>query len=130
MIVPEQTGKHLGNQVLPARDLVECEIYNDIYFACGLRDINENSIDRQIARNLDRDDIVASTMTTFAGLTVHCARCHDHKFDPITQADYYSLQAVFAGIDKAQRVYDPDPVVAKKTIIFAIGLANDSRIKG
>ena len=80
----------------------------------GLRDINENSIDRQIARNLDRDDIVASTMTTFAGLTVHCARCHDHKFDPITQADYYSLQAVFAGIDKAQRAYDADPVVAKK----------------
>ena len=70
----------------------------------GLRDINENSIDRQIARNLDRDDIVASTMTTFSGLTVHCARCHDHKFDPITQADYYSLQAVFAGIDKLKKM--------------------------
>ncbi len=80
----------------------------------GLRDINENSLDRQIARNLDRDDIVTSTMTTFAGLTVHCARCHDHKFDPITQADYYALQAVFAGIDKAERTYDLDPAVVKK----------------
>ena len=82
----------------------------------GLRDINENSSDRIIARNLDRDDIVTTTMTTFAGLTVHCARCHDHKFDPISQADYYSLQAVFAGIDKAERAYDPDPVLAKKRI--------------
>ena len=96
----------------------------------GLRDINENSIDRQIARNLDRDDIVASTMTTFAGLTVHCARCHDHKFDPITQADYYSLQAVFAGIDKAQRVYDPDPVVAKKRSSLQSDLQTIRGLKG
>ena len=80
----------------------------------GLPGLNENSIDRQIARYLDRDDIVTTTMTTFAGLTVHCARCHDHKFDPITQDDYYSLQAVFAGIDKAERTYDPDQAVAKK----------------
>ena len=33
---------------------------------------------------------------TFLGLTVNCARCHNHKFDPILQADYYRLQAVFA----------------------------------
>lgn len=96
----------------------------------GLRDINENSIDRQIARNLDRDDIVTSTMTTFTGLTVHCARCHDHKFDPITQADYYSLQAVFAGIDKAQRAYDPDPVAAKKRSSLQSDLQMIRRLKG
>ena len=45
--------------------------------------------------------VLADTMqivgTTFLGLTVHCARCHTHKFDPITQRDYYSLQAVFGG---------------------------------
>src|SRR5262249_56140387 len=33
----------------------------------------------------------------FVGLTVGCARCHDHKFDPLTQRDYYGLQAIFAG---------------------------------
>src|SRR5262249_43996847 len=41
--------------------------------------------------------------------TVHCARCHDHKFDPIAQAEYYGLQAVFAGVDRAERPYQVDP---------------------
>jgi hypothetical protein len=74
----------------------------------SLRDIREDTIDRQVARYLDRDDIVMTTMNTFVSSTVQCARCHDHKFDPISQADYYGLQAVFAGIDKADRIYDAD----------------------
>ena len=45
-------------------------------------------------------------MSTFSSLTVHCARCHDHKFDPIPQRDYYRLQAVFAGVDRGDRPYD------------------------
>ena len=45
----------------------------------------------------DLDDMITATGTAFLGLTVNCARCHDHKFDPITQRDYYGLQAVFAG---------------------------------
>jgi hypothetical protein len=85
----------------------------------GLRDINENALDRQVARALDRDDIVTTVMTSFAGLTAHCARCHDHKFDPIPTADYYALQAVFAGIDKAEREYDADTAVAKKRAALA-----------
>jgi len=43
-------------------------------------------------------DIVNTTGTTFIALTLGCARCHDHKFDPISQKDFYSLQAVFAGV--------------------------------
>jgi hypothetical protein len=42
------------------------------------------------------DDIISTTSLAFVGLTAGCARCHDHKFDPIPQADYYRLQAVFA----------------------------------
>src|SRR5881409_2666128 len=53
--------------------------------------------------------MVMNTMSTFLSLTVHCARCHNHKFDPISQKDYYSLQAVFAGVDRADRDYDTDP---------------------
>lgn len=77
----------------------------------SLRDIREDVIDREIARYLDRDDIVANVMSTFTSTTAHCARCHDHKFDPISQRDYYALQAVFAGTEKAERLYDADPTV-------------------
>jgi hypothetical protein len=80
----------------------------------SLRDIREDAIDREIARYLDRDDIVTTVMSTFASTTVHCARCHDHKFDPIRQDEYYALQAVFAATDKADRAYDPDPRVAAR----------------
>src|SRR5207245_985462 len=41
------------------------------------------------------DDIVTTTSMTFLGMTVGCARCHNHKFDPIPQKDYYRIQAVF-----------------------------------
>lgn len=62
--------------------------------------------DGLIARYNDRDDMVMTAMSTFQSLTVHCARCHNHKFDAITQRDYYALQAVFAGVDRADRTFD------------------------
>jgi len=71
--------------------------------------ITDDTVDKKMARNLDRDDMVMTTMSTFASSTVHCARCHNHKFDPISQAEYYNLQAVFAGVDRADRPYDLDP---------------------
>lgn len=73
------------------------------------RDIRDDTVDKKAAQNLDRDDMVATTMATFTSTTVHCARCHDHKFDPISQAEYYGLQAVFAGVDRAERPYELDP---------------------
>ena len=59
--------------------------------------------------NLDRDDMVTQTMSAFVSTTANCARCHQHKFDPISQEDYYSLQAVFAGIGKGDITFDADP---------------------
>jgi hypothetical protein len=80
----------------------------------SLRDIREDSIDREAGRYLDRDDIVTTVMNTFVGLTVQCARCHDHKFDPIPQEDYYRLQAVFAGVGRGDVPFETDATVAKK----------------
>ena len=57
---------------------------------------------RQI-RSDDLFDMVANTGAAFLGLTVGCARCHDHKFDPIAQKEFYSLQAIFAGVEHAER---------------------------
>ncbi len=52
----------------------------------------------------DLDNMLTTMMTTTVGLTVGCAKCHDHKFDPIPQQDYYSLQAVFAGVRRGDRI--------------------------
>ncbi|MBL9123520.1 MAG: DUF1549 domain-containing protein, partial [Planctomycetaceae bacterium] len=73
--------------------------------------IVDDTVDKKLAQVLDRDDMITNCMSTFTSTTVHCARCHNHKFDPISQTEYYRLQAVFAGVDRADRPYDPDPVV-------------------
>ena len=54
-------------------------------------------------------DMVSTTGSAMLGLTVGCARCHDHKFDPIPQRDYYRIKAVFAGVKHADRdILPPD----------------------
>jgi hypothetical protein len=70
----------------------------------GHVELREGTVEKDKTRSLDRDDMVANAMSTFCGMTVHCARCHDHKFDPIPQKDYYRLQAVFAGVERGDRV--------------------------
>jgi mono/diheme cytochrome c family protein len=77
----------------------------------GHREVPETKTDGKIARHLDRDDMVANTIGTFASVTIHCAQCHNHKFDPITQDDYYSLQAVFAALDREDRHYHAEAPV-------------------
>ncbi|MBS0261300.1 MAG: DUF1553 domain-containing protein [Planctomycetes bacterium] len=52
-------------------------------------------------------DIINTTGTAFLGLTLGCARCHEHKFDPVPQQDYYALQAIFAGVNFAPRPFRP-----------------------
>jgi hypothetical protein len=74
----------------------------------SLQSIRDDTLDKKMAQTLDRDDMLTTVMSTFVGATVHCARCHEHKFDPIAQDEYYALQAVFAGIDRANRPYDTD----------------------
>jgi hypothetical protein len=80
----------------------------------GHAELREGTKDKKITRVLDRDDMVANAMGTFVSATVQCARCHDHKFDPISQREYYGLQAVFAGVDRADRIYDEDAAVHRE----------------
>ncbi len=80
----------------------------------GHAEVPESKIDGKVARNLDRDDMVRNTIESFTSTTVGCARCHDHKFDPISMEDYYSLQAVFAALDRADRPFDVSPETAAK----------------
>lgn len=93
----------------------------------GHAEVPESKTDGKIARNLDRDDMVTTAMNTFCSLTVQCARCHNHKFDPVTQTDYYRLQAVFAALDRADRTFDANPEIGHKRQTL---LAEQQRLKG
>lgn len=111
---------------MPYRRFVQSQIAGDVLFPgdpdgiiatgfvvagpwdfVGQVELREGTVDKEKTRVLDRDDMVASTMSTFCSMTAHCARCHDHKFDPIPQKDYYRLQAVFAGVERGDRPVDP-----------------------
>ncbi len=62
---------------------------------------------KRAARADDLDDMVTQVMATTCAVTVNCARCHDHKLDPISQREYYALWAVFAGVKRGDRVVSP-----------------------
>jgi cytochrome c553 len=63
-----------------------------------------DNADNEETRMDELDDMVTTTSSVFLGLTVGCARCHDHKYDPIPQKDYYRMQAVFFRYKKADNV--------------------------
>lgn len=63
------------------------------FLAIGPKGLSEQ-VDRQFALDLANEQVDATTQA-FMGLTVSCARCHDHKFDPITQRDFYSVAGIF-----------------------------------
>ncbi|MEO1973448.1 MAG: DUF1549 and DUF1553 domain-containing protein [Pirellulaceae bacterium] len=65
------------------------------FYALGPR-VHESALDAKRLAYETLTDWVDTTASAFMGLTVGCSRCHDHKFDPFTQKDYFSLQAIFA----------------------------------
>jgi hypothetical protein len=77
------------------RDDPDCVIATG-YYRLGLWD--DEPADPEQARFDELDDYVATTAQVFLGMTMNCARCHDHKIDPIPQTDYYRLLAFFADV--------------------------------
>jgi mono/diheme cytochrome c family protein len=92
------------NRDIPYDRFVKLQLAGDEYepesaearIAAGyLRLGAENNIKTEMTRMDELDDLLSTTSLTFLGMTVGCARCHNHKFDPIPQKDYYRMQAVF-----------------------------------
>jgi len=68
------------------------------------------------ARYDELDDMVATTGVAFLGLSVGCARCHDHKFDPIPSRDYYELAACFTTAIRSEKEFDLEPEENKRRL--------------
>jgi hypothetical protein len=95
------------------RDFIVEQIAGDVvgvdeatgFLVCGPYDVVKSpDINLTLMQRQDElADYVHATSSTFLGLTVSCARCHNHKFDPILQRDYYQMQAVFAGVEHGER---------------------------
>jgi hypothetical protein len=79
------------------------------YYRLGLWD--DEPADPLLARYDEFDDFVSTTSQAMLGLTVGCARCHDHKIDPIPQADYYGLVAFFADVTPYAYPNNRDPAL-------------------
>jgi hypothetical protein len=66
---------------------------------------NQDARQARVIRANTIDEIISATSGAFLGLTVGCARCHDHKFDPISTEDYYRFQSIFAGVHHGEREF-------------------------
>ncbi len=104
---------------LPYDDFVRFQIAGDViqpdnfdamiatgYHVCGTWDqvghLEGSASMREAARWDHLEDLVATLGQTFLGMTIHCARCHDHKFDPIAQRDYYQIASLLGGVTQEQ----------------------------
>ena len=100
---PRFVREQLAGDAVPGGDFLTRAATG--YLVGGPHDMVGNGVPaEQIQQRMnDLADMVSLAGTTFLGLTVGCARCHDHKFDPITQKDFYGMQAVFAGVEHGER---------------------------
>ncbi|MCW3094871.1 MAG: hypothetical protein JWL77_489 [Chthonomonadaceae bacterium] len=80
------------------------------FLVAGIHDTVGNSTEEgtRQQRSNDLDDMVSTTGAAFLGLTINCAKCHDHKFDPIPTRDYYRLTSVFAGVRHGESPLSPN----------------------
>ena len=93
--------EQIAGDLLPAATTAERDrlLIATGFLALGPKDVNQRFKARFMMDNVD-DQIDTVTRSTMA-LTVTCARCHDHKFDPIPTTDYYALAGIFTSTDDA-----------------------------
>jgi mono/diheme cytochrome c family protein len=96
--------EHLAGDVI-GKDRPEVEIGSAFLVAGPYDDVkNQDPVAQANIRAATLDDMVTATSSAFLGLTINCARCHNHKFDPIPAEDYYRIKACFEGIEHGRRV--------------------------
>jgi hypothetical protein len=98
------------------------------FFALGPH-YYEDGAAKKLVQATELDDRIDTLTRGFLGLTVSCARCHDHKFDPISQADYYSLAGVFQSTKYQEVPIGPADVIARYNSSQAKVREQDAKIK-
>ncbi|MDE0571725.1 MAG: DUF1549 domain-containing protein, partial [Verrucomicrobiales bacterium] len=105
------------NDDMPYDEFVRMQIAGDIikpgkdgtaavaFLAAGLHNtvVGGSEFMKKTARQDELEEIAGTVGQTFFGLTVNCARCHDHKYDPISQKEYYQLTSALAGVFHGER---------------------------
>src|SRR5262249_3414391 len=74
---------------------------------------------KAVVRGDELEDLIGTVSQTFLGLTVNCARCHDHKFDPIRQAEYYAIASALSGVRHGERdlsEVDPEAIALRSEL--------------
>jgi mono/diheme cytochrome c family protein len=95
--------EHLAGDVL-GKFKPEIEIGSAFLVAGPYDDVgNADVMAQKVIRAATLDDMVTATGSAFLGLTINCARCHNHKFDPIPTEDYYRIRAAFEGVVHGRR---------------------------
>lgn len=113
------------NRDLPYDEFVRWQLAGDLlapddlqalravgFLVAGAHDTVVPVVDRMRAtmRQDELEDTIGVVGQTFLGLTLNCARCHDHKFDPVTAREYYQVASALAGVDHGEREYVPAAV--------------------
>jgi hypothetical protein len=95
--------EHLAGDVV-GKDDPEVEIGSAFLVAGPYDDVgNQDAMAAAQIRADQMDEMIRATSESFLGVTLGCARCHDHKFDPLTSRDYYSMYATFSGTVHGER---------------------------
>ncbi len=79
----------------------------------------QSTVMRGRAREEELEEMVGAVSQTFLGMTTNCARCHDHKFDPIPQRDYYRLKAALDGVSPGNRPSESKAEAEARTVLLA-----------
>ena len=96
--------EHLAGDVI-GRDDPQVEVGSAFLVAGPYDDVgNQDVVAQKNIRAATIDDMITATGGAFLGLTLNCARCHNHKFDPIPAEDYYRVRAAFEGVVHGRRV--------------------------
>ena len=119
--------EHLAGDVL-GKFQPEIEIGSAFLVAGPYDDVgNQDPVAQKVIRAATLDDMITATGGAFLGLTINCARCHNHKFDPIPTEDYYRIRAAFEGVVHGRRTLAT--LEQTKAYNAAIGVLNQERGK-